>query len=289
MSSKTLAILVMLSLLAAACGGQPAPQTSPLVITLPPGTTPLVTQIGAGPANRLEILRTSGVMRVGVSTDFPPFEYLDAQGERAGLDIELMAEIARRLGVRLEWVDMTFDELLPAVRDNKVDAAISAIRYTEERAQLVDFSAAYYTAEDAFIALESFEGKLEAPEDAAAYLLGVQAGTAQEAWLEEVLIQGGKLSANNLVRYEKVDEGVADLREGKIQLLVADYIPAQRLVKENEGLVIVYHGVVSGGSVHIALPKGETELKAAIDAILQQLIGEGYIQNLAVRYINLFY
>jgi polar amino acid transport system substrate-binding protein len=231
----------------------------------------------------------AGVIRVGVSADYPPFEYLDADGNRVGMDIELMEEIAGRMGVLLEWADLPFEDLINEVRSGKIDAAISAFEYTDERAQLVDFSQPYYTAEDAFLALKGFSGEINSPEDAAQYAVGVQSDTIQETWLNDTLVLSGKMLPEHLARYNLAENAVQDLKSGKIQLLMTDYIPAQRLAQQSTELIILYHGVVTGGTVHIVLPKGEAELKAAIDSIILQLQAEGFIQNLAFRYINEVY
>lgn len=282
---KNLIWIAVCSALVTACAGA-QPQT-PVVATLAPEITPLVTRVDNAPANnRLDAIRQAGVMRVGVSTDYPPFEYLDSNGNRVGFDIELMQETAGRMGVRLEWVDLPFDQLVEAVASGKVDGAISAFEYTPERDGQVDFTAPYYTAEDAFVSLGSFSGQIAAPEDAAAFTVGVQSGTAQETWLKQTLVGSGAMPESNVVVYDQVDSILTDLQSGKIQLLLADYIPAQTLTQNSENLKVAYHGVISGGPIHVIIPEGEAELKAAMDAVFQQLLVEGFIQQLAERYIN---
>lgn len=271
----------------AACTGAPRPTGAQLPATLAPDITPLVTRVDNAPANnRLDAIRQAGVIRVGVSTDYPPFEYLDSNGNRVGFDIELMQEVAGRMGIRLEWVDLPFDSLIGAVEAGEVDAAISAFEYTPDRDGRVDFTAPYYTAEDAFVSLAGFDGVVSRPEDAAGFTLGVQTGTAQATWVNEALVAGGVMPESNVFVYDQVDDAVADLRTGKIQLLLADYIPAQTLISDAENLKIAFHGVVSGGPIHVIIPEGERELKAAMDAVFQQLQVEGFIQQLAVRFIN---
>ncbi len=107
------------------------------------------------PASHLEAIKAAGVIKVGTSADYPPFEYVDASGNKAGFDIDLMEEIAKRMGVKVEWVDMPFDSLIAAVQEGKIDMSISAFNYTEERDQTVDFTEAYYTSEDSFMVLDS--------------------------------------------------------------------------------------------------------------------------------------
>jgi ABC-type amino acid transport substrate-binding protein len=116
--------LGLLAMLLAACA-RPSSQTQP-------------------PVSRLEQITRTGVMRVGVAVDIPPFAYLDRQGERQGFDIELMGEIANRMGVEVTWVDAAYEPLRDAVRDGKLDVAIGAIPYSEEWDLQVDFSQPYY-------------------------------------------------------------------------------------------------------------------------------------------------
>ena len=235
-------------------------------------------------ANHLDAIKQAGVIKVGTSADYPPFESVDASGNKVGFDIELMTEIAKRLGVDLEWVDMPFDSLIAAVQEGKIDASISAFNYSEERDQTVDFSDAYYTSEDAFTVADAFTGSIVNPEDVAAYKVGVQTGTTQDGWLTDTLVAGGKLAEENLFRYDRVDQAMMDLKNGRIDVMMSDYVPAQALVTQLGGLKIVYHGVLSTGPVNIVLPEGDKELTQAINEIIKQLQDEGFIDALAVKY-----
>ncbi len=259
-------IIVLVSLLAAmslvfsACGSQP--------------TT----------INRLENIKQAGDIKVGTSADYPPFESLDASGNKVGFDIELMTEIAKRLGVKLEWVDMPVYSLIAAVQEGKIDVSISAINYTKERDKTVDFSDAYFTLEDAFTVTENFGGTIAKPEDVGAFKVGVQTGTSQDSWLTDTLVADGSMPEQNLFRYDRVDQAVLDLKKGRIEVIMSDYIPAQTLFKQLGELKIIYHGVLSSGPVNIVLPEGDTELKHAINEIIKQLQDEGFIDQLAMKY-----
>ncbi|HEX2990967.1 MAG TPA: ABC transporter substrate-binding protein [Anaerolineales bacterium] len=235
-------------------------------------------------ANHLDAVKEAGVIKVGTSADYPPFESVDENGNKVGFDIELMTEIARRLGVELEWVDMPFDSLIAAVQEGKIDASISAFNYSEERDQMIDFSDAYYTSEDAFTVADGFTGTIERPEDVANFKVGVQTGTTQDGWLTDTLVADGALPEENLFRYDRVDQAMLDLKNGRIEVMMSDYVPAQALVTQLGGLNIVYHGVLSTGPVNIVLPEGDAELQQAINDIIKQLQAEGFIDGLAVKY-----
>ena len=237
-------------------------------------------------ANHLEAVKQAGVIKVGTSADYPPFESVDENGNKVGFDIELMTEIAKRLDVKLEWVDMPFDSLIAAVQEGKIDASISAFNYSEERDQMIDFSDAYYTSEDAFTVSDGFTGTIVNPEDVAAFKVGVQTGTTQDGWLTDTLVADGALPEENLFRYDRVDQAMLDLKNGRIDVMMSDYIPAQALVQQLGGLNIVYHAVLSTGPVNIILPEGDKELQQAVNEIIQQLQDEGFIDDLAVKYFG---
>jgi polar amino acid transport system substrate-binding protein len=239
---------------------------------------------GAQAANHLEAIKQAGVIKVGTSADYPPFESVDENGNKVGFDIELMEEIARRMGVKVEWVDMPFDSLIAAVQEGKIDVSISAFNYTEERDQTVDFSIPYYTSEDAFTVAEGFTGTIVNPEDVAAYTVGVQMGTTQNDWLTDVLVADGALPEENLFRYDRVDQAMLDLKNGRIDVMMSDYVPAQALVKQLGGLEIVYHGVLSSGPVNVVIPNNDAELQQAINETIKQLQDEGFIDELAVKH-----
>jgi polar amino acid transport system substrate-binding protein len=256
-----------------------------VVVTLLVAASLMLSACGGGSAaNHLEAIKDAGVIKVGTSADYPPFESVDASGNKIGFDIELMEEIARRLEVKLEWVDMPFDSLIAAVQEGKIDAAISAFNYSEERDQTIDFSDAYYTSEDAFTVAENFAGTIVNPEDVAAYKVGVQTGTTQDGWLTDTLVAGGKLPEENLFRYDRVDQAMLDLQNGRIDVMMSDYVPAQALAEQLGGLKIVYNGVLSSGPMNIVIPDGDAELQQAINEIIKQLDAEGFIDGLADKY-----
>jgi len=256
-----------------------------VVVTLLVAVSVLLSACGAGAAsNHLKAIKDAGVIKVGTSADYPPFESVDESGNKVGFDIDLMTEVAKRLGVQVEWVDMPFDSLIAAVQEGKIDASISAFNYSEDRDKMIDFSDAYYTSEDAFTVAENFAGTVANPEDVAAYKVGVQTGTTQDGWLTDNLVAGGKLPEENLFHYDRVDQAMLDLQNGRIDVMMSDYVPAQALAEQLGGLKIVYHGVLSSGPMNIVIPDGDAELQQAINEIIKQLQDEGFIDGLAVKH-----
>ena len=235
--------------------------------------------------NHLQAIRLGGMIKVGASADYPPFEYLASDGKKVGFDIALMEEIARRLNVKLEWADIPFDSLIDAVKAGKIDLAISAFNYSLERALEIDFSDPYYLSEDVLVVTNQFSGTIAAPLDVARYQVGVHSGSTQENWLVENLVKAGKLPEANLFRYERADQAAEELRIGRIEVWMADNVTAQVFADQVGNLKTVYEGTLSGGPLHIVLRKDDQSLKAEINRIVQVLESQGFIKQLALQYI----
>ena len=240
----------------------------------------------AGGGSSLEKIQDADKVVVGTSADYPPYEYIDETGKMVGFDIELMEEIAKRMGVTLEWQDMPFDSLIAAVQEEKIDMSISCFNYSEERDELVDFSDPYYISEDAFLVSGDFSGEFVKPEDAANFIVGVQSGTVQDEWLTEELVNAGLMSEDNLFRYERVDQAALDLQVGRIDILMADDVPAQALVNQFEGFKIILKDMLYTGPINIVIPEGATELQAEVNRIIGEIESEGIIDTLAVKYFS---
>jgi arginine/lysine/histidine/glutamine transport system substrate-binding and permease protein len=87
------------------------------------------------------------ILRVGTEPTFPPFEMKAETGEGLeGFDIDLMNAIGKEAGFKVEFLSLPFDGLIPALQANTIDAAISSMTITAERAQTISFSRPYFKA-----------------------------------------------------------------------------------------------------------------------------------------------
>lgn len=238
------------------------------------------------PANELEAVRQAGKIIVGTSADYPPFEFVDENGEIVGFDIDMANEIGRRMGIEVEVVDMPFDSLIAAVQEGKIDISIAAFNYTEERDKSVDFTDPYYYAEDGFLVAEGFTGEITKPEDAANYLVGVQTGATADSWVTDNLVEAGLMPEENVFRYERMDQAALDVKNGRIDILITDYIPAMALAEEVGGLTVIYHAEVSTGPVNIITPEGSTELTEALNKVIAEMLEDGFIDQLSTKWIG---
>jgi polar amino acid transport system substrate-binding protein len=223
-------------------------------------------------------------LKVGTSADYPPYESKDTKtNEFVGFDMDLIREIGKRAGLQVQIVDMPFDSLIAAVQEGKVDAVIAAMQKSAARQEKVDFSDGYHRQQDAFLVKGDSTINMTKPQDAAGLKIGVQTGTLQEQWAVDNLIPLGT-TEDQILRYERVDQGALDVANGRIDVLFINADPAAELAK-NQGLKVA---LVTGDTVAadqaIAVKKGNAELLKKINDALAAMQSDGTIKQLLQKY-----
>lgn len=283
---RSLLALATVVLALAACGGRETPSPAPTATPVPATATSQPPSPTPAPPDLWEKIQAEGRMVVGASADYPPYEFYNDGFQMDGFDISLMSQIAARLGVELEPVDIAFDGLLPAVQIDQVDMAIAAIAITPERMKEVDFSNVYFVGADAFVAApDSAVGEIRAVEDLAPYRVGVQAGRIYETWLEQALVETGLMDSHNLFVYRQIEDGFDDLKDGHVDVLAMDRQPA-KLASRLTGVRIVGEEL-NRQHFAIAVPLGQNNLRWAINSVLADLQNEGAIAQTAAVYLEL--
>jgi len=215
---------------------------------------------------------------VGTSADYEPFEYIDENGDYAGFDIELMEEIAARLDMELEWQDIAFDGLIGSLQSDKIDAIIACMSATPDREEQVDFTKPYHIGADAIVTVENSGLAISSNEDMAGYKVGVQSGTIQEEWIDE------NIDAE-VSRYERAEQAIMDLKAGRIDIVAMDYYVVVSFIEQG-GLELALKTEFAGENMAVAVKEGNTELRDKIDAIIDELQAEGFVEELALKYLS---
>ncbi len=221
-------------------------------------------------------------LKMGTNAAFPPYEFYDDEtGEIVGIDAEVAAAIAAKLGMELEITDMDFDALIPAVANGKVDVVLAGLTVTEERKQNVDFTASYATGVQVVIVKEGSEVTLDALfAEGASHKIGVQQGTTGDLYCTWDLEDTGKAS---IERFKTGADAILALTTGKVDCVVIDNEPAKNFVAANEGLAILATEYITEDYA-IALAKG-SEMTEKINAALEELIADGTVAAIIEKYI----
>lgn len=220
-----------------------------------------------------------GVLNVGTNAEFPPFEYVNDDGEADGFDIALIKAIGEKMGVEVQVDNMEFASLVSSI-GSKIDVSIAGMTITEERARTVDFSAPYYQAVQYVILPQGSE--IASADDLKGKAIGVQLGTTGDFIAEE--IEDATTS-----QYNKGIDAVNDLVNGRLDCVIIDKNPALVFEEKFEGQVISVDGAQFGFEAEeyaIAIPKGDSALADKINAALQELIDDGTFDTLVSQYIE---
>ena len=223
-------------------------------------------------------------LKMGTNAAFPPYEfYDDMTGEIVGIDAEVAAAIAAKLGMELEIEDMDFDALIPAVANGKIDVVLAGLTVTEERKQNVDFTASYATGVQVVIVAEG--SAITSVDDlfaeGANHKIGVQQGTTGDLYCTWDLEEAGLAS---IERFKTGTDAILALTTGKVDCVVIDNEPAKNYVAANEGLVILETEYITEDYA-IALAKN-SELTEVVNTVLEELIVSGAVQEVIDKYIT---
>ena len=222
----------------------------------------------------------SNVIYVGTNAEYKPYEYLE-NGKIVGFDIELMEEVGKALGYEIEWTNMSFDGLLPALQSGKVDMVIAGMTPTEERKKAVDFTDVYYSSGQAVLVNKETGSDIKTEEDLKGKVVGVQMGTIQEKI-------AGDLGASEIKIYNSFTGAVLDLNEDKLDfVIVGDAVAVPYLnnnPKLSKAMVLEMDGSADGSA--IALPKGSEDMVAKLNAEINELKDNGKYQELVEKYFS---
>jgi ABC-type amino acid transport substrate-binding protein len=198
---------------------------------------------------------------VGSDLDNPPFAFLQPDGVPAGRDVEMMQDLARRLGRPLVWMRLPFDQLLPAAREGRVDLVCATLGVTPEREETLDFSAPYFRTQLAVVVAEG-PAAPRTLADLAGRLVGAGRGTTSERALRLSLP-----AALPVLENKAGLPALARLRSGDVDALVMDGPAADALVAAAGGRLRRLAESLGPEHYALVLPQG-SPLRATLDRAL---------------------
>lgn len=223
---------------------------------------------------------SDGVLTVGTNAEFPPFEYVDDNGQPDGFDIALIKAIGEKLGVEVEVENMEFASLVSSI-GSKIDVAIAGMTVTEERQQTVDFSDAYYEAVQ-YVILPA-DSEIATAQDLEGKTIGVQLGTTGD------FIATDDIADTTVQQYNKGVDAVNDLINGRVDCVIIDKNPALVFASKFEDQLVALDGAqfeFGTEEYAIALPKGDAALAEKINAALAEIKADGTFDELVQTYIE---
>lgn len=206
---------------------------------------------------------------------FEPYEFYEG-GEIVGIDAEIAAKIAEKLGMELEIKDMEFGSIIGAVQSGNVDMGMAGMTVDPDRLKSVNFTDSYAKGIQVIIVKE--DSTITGPDDLAGKKIGVQESTTGDQYASD------DFGDENVKRYSKGSDAVSALKQGVVDAVIIDNEPAKSFVKANEGLKIL-GTEYANEDYAIAVSKDNDELLEKINTALKELIADGTVQEIIEKYI----
>ena len=169
----------------------------------------------------------SDVLIVGTSADFPPFSFRGSDDSITGFDIDIVKEVAQRLGMKVDIQDKPFTTLLPQIELGQIHVIAAGMTPTEERAKRVTFTKPYLSSNPLLVVTRSQEVKPTSLEDLKGKTILVNTGYTADLYLSS-------LPALTLQRLPKVVDALTALEQGRADAFVTASNTLLTYVKEGD-------------------------------------------------------
>lgn len=248
------------------------------VAKLAAGAIALVALSGAGFA--------ADKVRIGTEGAYPPFNFVDSNGELQGFDVDIANALCEEMGVECDFVAQDWDGIIPALIANKYDAIIASMSITDERKEKVDFSKKYYSTPPAMIVPKDSDLTAADPAALAGKAIGSQSATTHATYLEDVYTDA------SIKLYATQDEANLDLVSGRLDAIVADAVVLGEWLKTDDGACCKILAALPndpayfGEGAGIALRKGEDELREKFNAAIDAILANGKYKEINDKYFG---
>jgi polar amino acid transport system substrate-binding protein len=230
------------------------------------------------------LTKKPGVLMVGSEIGYPPFEYYDADGKTPiGFDIQMAKALAGKLGLKVEFVDTSFDGIFAGVTKGDYDCIISAATITEARLAAHNFTKPYIGNAQALVLLKGSAIKARKPEDLGGLGVAYQAETTSDIVMTDLAAGGLKFTP---YEYDQVTRCFDELKLGRVDAIVCDSLVAIDFIADPSApYEIVWQGPADE-TFGICLKKGNDALTQALDKALDELFADGTMLRISQETFN---
>ncbi|SFO83316.1 transporter substrate-binding domain-containing protein [Tranquillimonas alkanivorans] len=213
------------------------------------------------------------VVRMGTEGAYPPYNFINDDGEVAGFERELGDELCERAGLTCEWVTNEWDSIIPNLVSGNYDTIIAGMSITPERDEVIDFTQAYIPPSPSAFLAASEDIDLDTA------VIAAQTGTIQADHV-------ASMEGATLVEYATPDETVAAVRNGEVDAVLADKDFLAPVGEQDPALMLVGEDVALGGGIGLGVRESDTELKETFDAAITEMKEEGALNPLIVKWFG---
>ncbi len=243
----------------------------------------------------LEKIKEQGKVVMWTEASFPPFESIGAlNGTIYGFDVDLANRIVENISaeigknVTLEISDKVFANIPAGLKNNQIDMSLSGMTITDERNESVLFSTPYYKAEAGYgLLVKSTNTDIHSIDDVVALgkKIMVNTGTTSETWIQENLVDTGKIGADKVKSLDKIINCVQDVRSGNSDVFIIDNPTIQNYADQSNG-ELKNAGLIAlpDEPYGVAMNHQSTDLKVVVDRVINDMIANGEMEKLRAKW-----
>jgi polar amino acid transport system substrate-binding protein len=231
--------------------------------------------------------RTWTELRIGVSGNYPPFTSVDEKNRFSGFEIEIASALCKRMKVSCKFMKEEWEDMIPGLIAHSIDAIFASMSITNERRQQIAFSNRYYQTPTIIVARKALNLRDTTPAGMKGRVIGVQMGTIQEDYLEDVYVPAGAVSHV----YATQSEAQFDLARGRIDAILVDKLGVYEWLNQtDQGQCCIYSGAdindarYVGEGVGAGLRKEDTDLRQMINRAIDEIIADGTYKKINDKY-----
>jgi len=229
-------------------------------------------------ADVLDDVAKNGVVRIGIFEDFPPFASLGTDMQIQGYDVDMANLIGKALGAKAELVGINGQNRIPFLTENKVDMLLS-IGFSDERAQVVDFTAPY--APYYIVVMGPRDVEVKGPADLKGKTIAVNKGTLEDTEVTKVAPEGADIQ-----RYNDYSGVISAFLSGQAQLMVVGNDVGATILAKNPAIEPVEKFHLLTSPSNMAVKKGETKMQQKLNDVIAGMRKDGSLNELALKWLK---
>ena len=222
----------------------------------------------------LDVVKKRGELIAGVRYDMPPYGYVGDGGSVAGIDIEIVNAIAKKLGVKVQFKQVTAQTRIPMLISGNIDLIAAGIGHTLEREQAVDFTVTYFENVTQFLVKGG--SNIKGYRDLAGKTVASLQGTPHFAGLRS------KEASVKPLTLQEYPQAVLAVMNGKADAFMGDDATLLRMMKQNKGVKVV-------GDPHdfprwriaLAVRPNDSRWRNILNSVLAEMWKDGSLQKAA--------
>ncbi len=220
-------------------------------------------------------LVSPGKLTVAMSVGFPPFEQYDEDGNPTGYDVAVVQEVATRLGLECQIVNVPFSSIVNAVgKGQKYDVGVSAISINPDRSNTVDFSSPYYISDQAVVCKKGAVSKVS---ELKRLNVAAQMGSTGYDYATANINE-------HVLPCASPEACFAAMEQGSVSAVVVDAPAARYLIDTRYSQYSILETVATGEKYSFAVNKGNRALTEAINEVLSAMSEDGTLEALQHQY-----